>query len=39
MDYVKPADVATAMLETGRRKLALSPRDLLIRGMLSGAVR
>jgi formate transporter len=37
-DYVKPTDVAVAMLETGRRKLALSPRDLLIRGMLSGAI-
>jgi formate/nitrite transporter len=38
MDYIKPADVATAMLETGKRKLALSPSDLLIRGMLSGAI-
>jgi formate/nitrite transporter len=38
MDYVKPPDVAAAMLETGRRKLALAPRDLLIRGMLSGAI-
>ena len=38
MDYVKPADVATAMAEAGRRKLALPPRDLLIRGMLSGAI-
>src|ERR1700678_2039260 len=38
MDYVKPADVAAAMIESGRRKLALSPRDLLIRGMLSGAI-
>ena len=38
MDYVKPADVAVAMVETGRRKLALAPRDLLIRGMLSGAI-
>jgi formate/nitrite transporter len=37
-DYVKPADVAIAMLETGKRKLAMSPRDLLIRGMLSGAL-
>ena len=37
-DYVKPADVAVAMLETGKRKLALAPRDLLIRGMLSGAI-
>ena len=38
MDYVKPADVAVAMAEAGERKLALSPRDLLIRGMLSGAI-
>ncbi len=38
MDYVKPADVATAMLEAGKRKLELAPRDLLIRGMLSGAI-
>ncbi|HEY1978905.1 MAG TPA: formate/nitrite transporter family protein [Xanthobacteraceae bacterium] len=37
-DYVKPADVALAMLDSGKRKLALSPRDLLIRGMLSGAI-
>jgi formate transporter len=37
-DYVKPADVAVAMLETGKRKLALAPKDLLIRGMLSGAI-
>lgn len=38
MDYVKPAEVATAMLDTGKKKLALAPRDLLIRGMLSGAI-
>jgi formate transporter len=38
IDYVKPPDVALAMLEAGKRKLALSPRDLLIRGMLSGAI-
>ena len=38
MDYIKPADVAVAMVEAGRRKLALAPRDLLIRGMLSGAI-
>jgi formate/nitrite transporter len=38
MDYVKPADVAVAMLDSGKRKLALAPRDLLIRGMLSGAI-
>jgi formate/nitrite transporter len=38
MDYVKPADVAKTMAETGSRKLALSIPDLLIRGMLSGAI-
>jgi len=38
MDYVKPADVAAAMLDSGKRKLALSSRDLLIRGTLSGAL-
>src|SRR5262249_33756543 len=38
MDYVKPADVAKAMADTGLKKLALPPRDLLIRGMLSGAI-
>ena len=38
MDYVKPADVAKSMVETGGRKLALSTRDLLIRGILSGAI-
>jgi formate transporter len=38
MDYVKPADVATAMVAAGRSKLALSPVDLLIRGGLAGAI-
>jgi formate/nitrite transporter len=38
MDYVKTADVAVAMVEAGKRKLALAPRDLLIRSMLSGAI-
>jgi formate/nitrite transporter len=38
MDYVKPADVAKSMVDAGSRKLALAPRDLLIRGMLSGAI-
>ena len=38
MDYVKPADVAAAMVDTGRRKLGLSPADLLIRGALAGAI-
>jgi len=38
MDYVKPADVVTAMVESGCNKLKLPPRDLLIRGALSGAI-
>src|SRR5215831_3390845 len=38
MDYVKPADVAAAMVDTGRRKLGLSPTDLLIRGALAGSI-
>ena len=38
MDYNKPADVVKTMIEAGRTKLSLSPRDLLIRGALSGAL-
>jgi formate/nitrite transporter len=38
MDYVKPADVASAMVIAGRTKLALSPVDLVIRGGLAGAI-
>jgi len=38
MDYVKPADVVTAMINAGSAKLALSPTDLMIRGILSGAL-
>jgi hypothetical protein len=38
MDYVKPADVANAMVETGSRKPALPTADLLVRGILSGAI-
>src|SRR5215467_1659609 len=38
MDYVKPADVVAAMIDLGVKKLALPPRDLLIRGVLSGAL-
>jgi formate/nitrite transporter len=38
MDYVKPADVAKAMIDAGRSKLKLSPLDLLIRGALAGAI-
>jgi len=38
MDYVKPENVAISMLNAGAAKLALAPRDLLIRGTLSGAI-
>ncbi len=38
MDYVKPADVASAMIAAGRAKLALPPLDLVIRGGLAGAI-
>src|SRR5487761_2445275 len=38
MDYVKPVDVAKMMIETGRRKLDLSPVDLVIRGALAGSI-
>jgi formate/nitrite transporter len=38
MDYIKPADVVAAMIDAGFKKLALAPRDILIRGGLSGAL-
>jgi formate transporter len=38
MDYVKPVDVASMMVNTGRTKLGLSPADLLIRGALAGGI-
>jgi formate/nitrite transporter len=38
MDYAKPADVVVTMIDAGRKKLNLEPRDLLIRGALSGAL-
>lgn len=38
MDYVKPADVAAAMVNAGRTKLALSATDLVVRGGLAGAI-
>jgi formate/nitrite transporter len=38
MDYAKPAEVVKTMIEAGKSKLAVSPRDLLIRGALSGAL-
>jgi formate/nitrite transporter FocA (FNT family) len=38
MDYVKPAEVVKTMIDVGSLKLSLAPRDLLIRGALSGAL-
>jgi formate transporter len=38
MDYAKPADVVASMIDAGLKKLALGPRDLLIRGAMSGAL-
>jgi formate transporter len=38
IDYVKPADVASAMVDAGRSKLALPPVDLVIRGGLAGGI-
>jgi formate/nitrite transporter len=38
MDFIKPPEVVTAMLNAGQTKASLSVRDLLIRGFLSGAL-
>jgi len=38
MDYVKPVDVASAMVNAGRSKLATAPIDLIVRGGLAGAI-
>src|SRR5262249_61321215 len=38
MDYTKPSDVVAAMIYLGVKKLALPPRDIMIRGALSGAL-
>jgi formate/nitrite transporter len=38
MDYIKPADVVTTMINVGASKGALPMKDLLIRGFLSGAL-
>ncbi|HXD46888.1 MAG TPA: formate/nitrite transporter family protein [Pseudolabrys sp.] len=38
MDYVKPVDVASAMMNTGRMKLGLTPVDLIVRGALAGSI-
>ena len=38
MDYIKPHEVVKTMLAAGHAKAALSVKDLLIRGFLSGAL-
>jgi formate/nitrite transporter len=38
MDYKKPAEVVEAMIQSGSDKIKLSVSDLLIRGILSGAI-
>jgi formate transporter len=38
MDHAKPADVVASMIDASLKKLALTPRDLLIRGAISGAL-
>jgi len=38
MDYLKPSEVITSMIEAGSRKGALSVTDLLVRGALSGGI-
>ena len=38
MDYIKPADVVKTMVDAGAAKGALTAKNLLIRGFLSGAL-
>lgn len=38
MDYNKPTNVAFAMIQSGVEKVNLSAKDLIIRGILSGAI-
>jgi len=38
MDYAKPADVVASMIDASLKKLALAPRDLLVRGAFSRIV-
>lgn len=38
MDYKKPVEVVGLMIQSGIDKTKLSPKDLLIRGVLSGAI-
>lgn len=38
MPYVKPDAIVTQLVAAGKNKSALAPRDMLIRGILSGAL-
>lgn len=38
MDYAKPSDVVASMVDASLNKLALAPRDIMIRGAISGAL-
>src|SRR5581483_1414161 len=38
MDYAKPSDVVASMVDASLKKLALAPRDIIIRGAISGAL-
>lgn len=38
MDYAKPSDVVASMVDASLKKLALAPRDIMIRGAISGAL-
>ena len=38
MDSVKPPDIVAAMIQAGSTKARLGPFDLLVRGVLSGAL-
>jgi formate transporter len=38
MDYAKPAEIVASMIDASEKKLTLAPRDLLIRGAISGAL-
>lgn len=38
MDYIKPAELVKNMLTAGENKASLSVKDLMIRGVLSGAL-
>lgn len=38
MDYAKPSEVVVSMVDASLKKLALAPRDIMIRGAISGAL-